>query len=80
MLSLKLPQDLEGRLETLAKSTGRSKSFYIRAAIMEYLEENEDGYLALERLNNKNAEYLSHEEARKYLEWDKGDIIYEIRR
>ena len=68
MLSLKLSQDLEDRLETLAKSTGRSKSFYIRAAIMEYLEENEDGYLALERLNNKNAEYLSHEEARKYLE------------
>lgn len=68
MLSLKLPQDLEVRLATLAKSTGRSKSFYIRAAIMEYLEENEDGYLALERLNNKNAEYLSHEEARKYLE------------
>ena len=68
MLSLKLPQDLENRLETLAKVTGRSKSFYIREAIIEYLEENEDGYLALERLNNKNAEYLSHEEARKYLE------------
>ncbi|MCL4498433.1 MAG: ribbon-helix-helix domain-containing protein [Deltaproteobacteria bacterium] len=67
MLSLKLPKELENRLENLAVKTRRSKSFYIREALQQYLEENEEGYLALERLNDKNAEYLSHEEARKYL-------------
>ncbi|MCL4321038.1 MAG: ribbon-helix-helix domain-containing protein [Deltaproteobacteria bacterium] len=67
MLSLKLPEELENRLENLAVKTKRSKSFYIREALQQYLEDNEDGYLALERLNDKNAEYLSHEEARKYL-------------
>ena len=67
MLSLKLPKELENRLENLAVKTKRSKSFYIREALQQYLEDNEDGYLALERLNDKNAEYLSHEEARKYL-------------
>ncbi|MHB1661407.1 MAG: type II toxin-antitoxin system RelB family antitoxin [bacterium] len=67
MLSLKLPEELENRLEDLAVKTKRSKSFYIREALKQYLEENEGGYLALERLNDKNAEYLSHEEARKYL-------------
>lgn len=67
MLSLKLPEELESRLENLAVKTKRSKSFYIREALQQYLEENEEGYLALERLNDKNAEYLSHEEARKYL-------------
>jgi RHH-type rel operon transcriptional repressor/antitoxin RelB len=66
MLSLKLPEELENRLENLAVKTRRSKSFYIREALQQYLEENEEGYLALERLNDKNAEYLSHEEARKY--------------
>jgi RHH-type rel operon transcriptional repressor/antitoxin RelB len=67
MLSLKLPEELENRLKDLAIKTKRSKSFYIREALQQYLEDNEDGYLALERLNDKNAEYLSHEEARKYL-------------
>ncbi len=67
MLSLKLPKELENRLENLAVKTRRSKSFYMREALQQYLEENEEGYLALERLNDKNAEYLSHEEASKYL-------------
>jgi RHH-type rel operon transcriptional repressor/antitoxin RelB len=68
MLSLKLSEELENRLNILAAKTKRSKSFYIREALEQYFEENEDGYLALERLNDMNAEYLNHEEARKYLE------------
>ena len=68
MLSLKLPKDLETRLDTLAARTKRPKSFYMREALEQYLEKYEEGYLALARLNDKNAEYLSHEEARKFLE------------
>jgi RHH-type transcriptional regulator, rel operon repressor / antitoxin RelB len=46
MLTLRLPGDIERRLEKLAKRTGRSKSFYAREAIVEHLEDLEDIYLA----------------------------------
>ncbi len=46
MLALRLPPEIEMRLEALAKRTGRSKSFYARAAILEHLDDLEDLYLA----------------------------------
>lgn len=46
MLAIRLPEDIGTRLESLAKSTGRSKTFYARVAILEYLEYMEDLYLA----------------------------------
>ena len=46
MLAIRLPADIENRLENLAKLTGRTKTFYAREAIMEYLEDLEDLYLA----------------------------------
>lgn len=52
MLGVRLDKDLEARLENLAKETGRSKSYYAREAIRQYLEEREDyllGIGALER-------------------------------
>ena len=50
MLSLKLPKDLENRLNNLATVTHRPKSFYMREALQEYLEEHEDTFIALARL------------------------------
>ena len=35
MLSVRLPEEVETRLERLAKETGRTKSYYARAAILE---------------------------------------------
>lgn len=46
MLAIRLPEDIEARLDNLAKRTGRSKTFYAREAILEYLEDMEDLYLA----------------------------------
>jgi RHH-type rel operon transcriptional repressor/antitoxin RelB len=46
MLALRLSADIEARLDALAKATGRTKSFYAREAIYEYLEDLEDLYLA----------------------------------
>ena len=46
MLALRLPEDLEDRLDALAKKTGRTKSFYAREAIVEYIDDLEDLYLA----------------------------------
>ena len=50
MLALRLPKEIEIRLEKLAKSTGRTKSFYAREAIIEHLADLEDLYLAEKRL------------------------------
>jgi RHH-type rel operon transcriptional repressor/antitoxin RelB len=51
MLALRLPEEIEIRLEKLAKSTGRTKSFYAREAIIEHLADLEDLYLAEKRLS-----------------------------
>ncbi|GES44489.1 CopG family transcriptional regulator [Rhizobium dioscoreae] len=50
MLALRLPPEIEARLDELAKRTGRSKSFYAREAILEHLDDLEDIYLAEKRL------------------------------
>ncbi|EJT06585.1 DUF6290 family protein [Rhizobium sp. CCGE 510] len=56
MLALRLPPDIEARLEELAKRTGRSKSFYARQAIIEHLDDLEDIYLAEKRLEELRRE------------------------
>ena len=50
MLAIRLPIEIENRLEALAKATGRSKTFYAREAILEHLDDLEDVYLAEQRL------------------------------
>ncbi len=50
MLTIRLPADIEERLEELAKATGRTKSFYAREAILRHLEDLEDLYLAEQSL------------------------------
>lgn len=52
MLTIRLSPDIETRLGTLAKSTGRTKSFYVRKALLERLPEFEDIFQAEERLVN----------------------------
>jgi RHH-type transcriptional regulator, rel operon repressor / antitoxin RelB len=48
LLALRLPQDIEDRLERLAKRTGRTKTFYAPQAILDHLDDLEDLYLAEE--------------------------------
>jgi RHH-type rel operon transcriptional repressor/antitoxin RelB len=52
MLGIRLEAELEEKLASLAKETGRSKSYYAREAIRQFLEDREDylkGIAALER-------------------------------
>jgi RHH-type rel operon transcriptional repressor/antitoxin RelB len=55
MLAIRLPEDLEKRLENLAKRTGRTKTFYARQAIEQHLDDLEDLYLAEQRLTEIRA-------------------------
>jgi RHH-type rel operon transcriptional repressor/antitoxin RelB len=58
MLAIRLPQSIEKRLEALARRTGRTKTYYVREAILEHLQDLEDMYLAeraLERIRDDEA-------------------------
>ena len=50
MLAIRLPADIEERLARLAAQTGRTKSYYAKEAILQHLDELEDLYLAVGRL------------------------------
>lgn len=52
MIALRLPKEIKERLDYLSEKTGRSKSYYVREAIIKHLEELEDIYLSLGRLEN----------------------------
>ncbi len=52
MLAVRLPPEIEARLDALAKLTGRTKSYYAREAILEHLDDLEDIYLAENRLTD----------------------------
>jgi RHH-type rel operon transcriptional repressor/antitoxin RelB len=45
MLALRLPPDIEKRLDALAKKTGRTKSYFAREAILRHIEDIEDQHL-----------------------------------
>ena len=61
MLAIRIPEDIEKRLQTLAHKTGRTKTYYARKAILEFLEDMEDTYLALERLENPGKRWTQEE-------------------
>lgn len=62
MLAIRLPEEIEVRLAELAKKTGRTKTYYAREAIVKHLDEIEDRYLALSRLENPSAKRWSLDE------------------
>lgn len=52
---------MEGRLSRLAGRTGRSRSAIVHKALSDYLDDLEDGYIALERLRNPTQIHTSEE-------------------
>ena len=65
MLAIRLDPEVERRLESLAKKTGRTKTYYAREAILEHLEDMEDYYLAVEVLQNPGQIYTAEEAKRE---------------
>jgi RHH-type rel operon transcriptional repressor/antitoxin RelB len=55
MPAVQFPHDIEQRLDALAKATGRSKESHLQEAIIEYLADLEDLYLAERRLDDIRA-------------------------
>lgn len=66
MLGIRLEPELEARLTALAKKTGRSKSYYAREAIKQFLEDRED-YLSAVAAIERYEPDISLEELEKRL-------------
>jgi len=70
MIAVRVPVEVEDRLDQLAKLTGRTKTYYVREAILEHLDDLEDLYLAekvLEDVRAGREELIPLEEvARQY--------------
>lgn len=69
VLPIRISDELNDRLTKLAKETHRTKTFYVREAIVAHLEEIEDTYYALQRLE-KPGKTLSTQELEKKLGLD----------
>lgn len=66
MVSIRLEDEIDQRLEFLASETGRTKTFYVREAVLEHLEALEDAFLAdkvLSKVRNGEEKTLSLKEA-----------------
>jgi RHH-type rel operon transcriptional repressor/antitoxin RelB len=68
MLALRLPPSVEKRLEKLARRTGRTKTYHVRKAVLEHLQDMEDMDLAeraLERIRKGEARTIPLEDVMK---------------
>ncbi len=63
---VKIPKKLLKQLEKIAIKTHHSKNYYICKALVQYFKNNEDYFLAIARLKEKNPRIL-YEKIRKEL-------------
>ena len=65
--SVRLPDDLTRKLNKLAKTLDRPKSYLLRKALEEYVEEHKDYLVAMNRLKDKQDRIIPEKELRKSL-------------
>lgn len=66
MLSVRLSPEQESALDQLAEQTGRSKSYYVKQALDEFLEDRADYLIAIAAIE-RNDRRLSAAEVRREL-------------
>ena len=62
VLTVKVEDEINQWLDLMAQKNKKSKSSYIKEILRMYKEDAEDAGIVLERLNQKNARYLSTED------------------
>jgi len=67
LVSIRLPDETARSLEEVAKAMDRPKTFLVRKAIENYLAEQVDYQIALDRMLDKDDEIISGSELRKRL-------------
>lgn len=66
-VSVRIPDELVRDLDSVAKTTERSRSFHIQKALEIYLEEQADLQIALDRLHDTSDPIISLDEMRNSL-------------
>jgi len=66
-ISVRLPENLAIRLDSISKETERPRSFIIQKALESYIEDFADLQIALDRFRDKGDEIVSSKEMRKSL-------------
>ena len=66
MITVRLPKELEEKLNQLAIEEERPKSYFVRKALEEYLADYED-YCSVVEILKSNPEIYTNEEATKIL-------------
>ena len=77
MLAVRLPESIEKRLEVLSEKTGRSKTFYVREAVLQHITDMEDLYLAhlvKERIDNAEERTYTLDEVIQELGFEKKEL------
>lgn len=69
MLAIRLPEPIEQRLNALAQETGRTKTTLAREAILEFIDDLEDYYLAEARAR-KNRKTIPLDDVERQLGLD----------
>jgi RHH-type rel operon transcriptional repressor/antitoxin RelB len=67
MLSIRLDAQTQERIDKLSKATNRPKSFFVKEALANYLDDLEDYYDAFKRKNSSDRELISFDELKKAL-------------
>jgi RHH-type rel operon transcriptional repressor/antitoxin RelB len=72
MLAVRLPRDIEKKLDSVARKTGRTKSFYVRQLLVENFDDLEDVKLAdkIWESIQDGAPVYDHAEVKKILNID----------
>lgn len=68
MLSVRLPKEMEQRINRLAEQTQRPKSFFVKQALSNYLEDMEDYYGVLKRNNDPQQQLITLTELEQALD------------
>ena len=63
-ISIRLPQKMKERLDSIARETERPRSYIIQKALEAYIEDYADLQIALDRLLDKTDNIVSSEDLR----------------
>jgi RHH-type rel operon transcriptional repressor/antitoxin RelB len=68
MLSIRLERGMEAQLEALAKATKRPKSFFVKEALKNYLDDMQEYYEVQKRSNAEDRNLITLDELERALE------------
>jgi RHH-type rel operon transcriptional repressor/antitoxin RelB len=67
-ISVRIPDELASRLESVASETDRPRSYIVQKALESYMEDFADLQIALDRLRDTSDETVSGDELRQDLD------------